>query len=154
MEVDQSPTPQALPSPSDPCRRCEHPFSQHAEMGECTVELSKSAVPGLDFGGVCPCAGFVFEPATESPEDEPELLDGPAMYAEALGYVRIARTCRGPGATHIETDALNKAATYFAGAAAAAMGMIVAENGTGDIHERRWRAALADEDTLPEEGEA
>lgn len=155
MEVDQNPTRQVIPQPGWPCRRCEHPYSEHREEGTgCSVEFGKAGrVPSTAFGGVCSCSSFVFEPASESeqqPELPPETLDGPAMYAEALGYLRLARGQRAGLDEYFERHCLTRAGVYFAGAQAAALATLVADNGTGDIDEQRWRAALAGEDTLPE----
>lgn len=86
--------------------------------------------------------------APESEQEPPEKLDGPAMYAEGLGYLRLARSASNE---YVERDALARAVAYFAGAQAAAMAAVVADNGTGDLDERRWRAAVAGDD-LPEEG--
>jgi hypothetical protein len=151
-EVDENPTRQVLPRPNDPCRRCEHPFSEHSDRGDCQVELSTGRVPTLATGGVCQCASFEFEPYAGPPEEMPDrpALDGPAMYAEALGYLKLAI---GTSNEYAERLALVKASTYFAGASAYAMGVLSADNGTGDITERRWLAALAGEDVLPEESE-
>lgn len=138
-----------------PCRRCEHPRSAHAvgaEVERCEVELSPSAVPSLTLGSVCPCPGFVSYEEPE-PDEAPasEVLDGPAMYAEALGCIRLARAASSP---LVEEATMRRAQSYFAGASAAALAAIVIENGTGDIDEQRWRAALAGEAELPESGQA
>lgn len=153
MEVDQNPTRHVTPGPNDRCRRCDHPLSEHigdtpSDATVCRVELTKSSVPSLDFGGRCPCPSFVFDPPIESTDLVADMLDGPAMYAEALGYLRLARTATHP---HTEQQALMRASTYFAGASAFAMGVLSADNGVGDIIERRWLAALTGADTLPEE---
>lgn len=157
MEVDDNPTRKVLPGPNDPCRRCQHPLSMHigdhpGDVTSCQVELTLTAVPSLDFGSKCPCTFFVFQPPgePESEPAEPELLDGPALYAEALGYVRLARAASSP---HMERDALEKARTYFEGASAFVLGRLAVENGIGDLEERRWLAALADQelpDSMPE----
>lgn len=137
--------------PNEPCRRCGHVLTGHSGPGtRCEVELSKGGrVPTLASAGVCPCVSFVRAPLPDYPADsgEPELLDGPAMYAEGLGYLRLARVA---SAYSTEREMLSKAATYFAAASAAALGEVVAENGTGDLTERRWRAALAGGIELPE----
>lgn len=155
MEVDQNPTRQVLPRPNDPCRRCEHPYSEHYRDGDhaCAVEFGKAGrVPTTALGRVCDCKSFVFEPASEESEPAPDspILDGPFMYAEALGYLKLAISTSNE---YTERLALVKASTYFAGASAYAMGVLSADNGTGDITERRWLAALAGEDMLPEESE-
>jgi hypothetical protein len=114
--------------------------------------LTISSVPSLDFGNTCPCAAFWHIPEPDKlPEPEPELLDGPRMLADALCYVRLARVASSPV---IEQEMLSRAMPYFAGASAAAMAGLAADNGTGDITERRWRAALAGEAELPEDAPA
>jgi hypothetical protein len=137
--------------PNHPCRRCEHPFASHAPVGECEVELTQSAVPSFDFGSRCPCAAFVYEPASEpEPAPEPEVLDGPKMLADALGYVRLARTTSSP---LIEDAALAKASAYFAGASALALAEIAVDQIANDGRVNRWYAALHGAD-LPEDDQA
>ncbi|HET9144115.1 hypothetical protein [Actinophytocola sp.] len=142
------------PDSNDPCRRCEHPRSAHFGEGPngtgCTVEFGKAGrVPTTALGGVCPCHNFVFAPAAEQPEEsEPEQLDGPKMYADGLGYLRLARSSSVP---HVVREACDRARTHFAGAQAFVLGRIAIDNGVGDLEERRWLAALAGEDELPEE---
>lgn len=154
MEVDQNPTRQVIPQPGWPCRRCEHPYSEHREEGTgCSVEFGKAGrVPSTAFGGVCSCSSFVFEPIKEFSEPNlTEVIDGPFLLAEGVGYLRMARGVHATGVNeYFEKHCIERAAAYFAGAQAFALATLVADNGTGDIDEQRWRAALAGEDTLPE----
>lgn len=138
--------------PEWPCRRCEHPFSEHREEDTgCSVELTTGRVPSFDLAGVCSCSGFVYEPASEpEPAPEPELLDGPRLLADALGYVRLARTASSP---LVEEAALRKAASYFAGASALALAEIAVDQITNDNRVNRWYAALHGAD-LPEDDQA
>jgi hypothetical protein len=137
--------------PEWPCRRCEHPYSAHAPEGDCGVELATSRVPSFDMGGVCSCASFVYEPASEpEPAPEPELLDGPRMLADALGYVRLARTASSP---LVEDAALAKATAYFAGASTLALAEIAVDQVTNNDRVNRWYAALHGAD-LPEDDQA
>ena len=123
--------------PNWPCRRCEHPSSEHREEnGGCSVELSPTSVPSLDLGRPCSCRSFVFEPAPQARfTPEPEWLDGPAMLADGLKTLSAIKA-RSMG--NVEW-----AMACFAGATAAAMAELAIDNATGDIAERRWRAALA-----------
>lgn len=157
MEVDDNPTRQVLPRPSDPCRRCEHPYSEHREENTgCSVEFGKAGrVPNTAFGGVCPCESYVFDPADASEdatESDPELLDGPAMYALARDHMRKLRAKeanRFHRSFAEERHELEHAMLYFAGAQASVLGRLAIDNGNGDLEERRWQAALAGKD-LPE----
>lgn len=151
-EVDENPTRQVLPGPNDPCRRCGHPYSEHREEGTgCSVEFGKlGRVPTVSLGNACLCEAFIFEPPSEpAPPPGPELLDGPAMYAEGLGYLRIARRTSNE---FVESAALHRAAAHFAGATAAVMAELAIDSGTDDVAEARWRAALLG-DELPEGAE-
>jgi hypothetical protein len=133
--------------PQWPCAHCHHPFSEHREENTgCSVELTVGRVPSFERGGVCPCSGYVYQPAPEPEPKEPETLDGPAMYAEALGYLRLARTATSP---LVESEALAKAHVYFAGATAAALAEVVIDHGTDVTPAGRWTAAMLGQD-LPE----
>lgn len=136
--------------PDQRCHRCRHPWSDHTGPGTlCEGELSPTSVPSTQKGPPCPCASFVHAPAPEPPPEpqEPELLDGPLMYAEGLGYLRSARTA---DSAYREDTMLAKAQTYFAAASAAALAQIAADNETKDnLVSRRWQAALAGEVELP-----
>lgn len=145
-------TPETI-DPTWPCRRCQHPYEAHDGMGACTVEFSPTSVPSTQLGESCPCAAFVYEPASEPgpgprpwAPGEPELLDGPAMYERGRVLLQRAVTTT---SYSMQREAFINAATFFAGAQAAALAEIVIENGTGDLAERRWAAALAGEG-LPE----
>ena len=157
-EVDENPTRQVVPQPAWPCRRCEHPHSEHyGENKACTVEFGAGGrVPTTALGGTCDCKAYVFDPANAplgALEPEPELLDGPAMYADGLRHLRVAYQASSPGlyrSVAVEREALARASVYFAGAQAAVLGRLAIDNGTGDLEERRWLAALANEE-LPTE---
>lgn len=134
--------------PQHPCRRCEHPAELHTPGVGCQVELTQGRVPSFEMGGLCSCPSFVYEPASEpEPAPEPELLDGPRMLADALGYVRLARTASSP---LVEDAALAKASAYFAGASALALAEIAVDQITNDNRVNRWYAALHGAD-LPED---
>jgi hypothetical protein len=140
--------------PGQRCYRCRHPWSDHTGPGTlCEAELSPTSVPSIEKGGTCPCTSFVHAPAPAPPPEpeepeEPELLDGPLMYAEGLGYLRSARAA---DSAYREDTMLAKAQTYFAAASAAALAQIAADNETKDnLVSRRWQAALAGEAELPE----
>jgi hypothetical protein len=141
-------TPEQIP-PTWPCRRCEHSYAAHDDRGACTVEFSPGAVPSTQLGNTCSCAAYVYEPATPDPEPGPtlpEVLDGPAMYERGRVLLQRAVTTASYSA---QREAFINAATFFAGAQAAALAEIAIDNGTGDLAERRWSAALAGE-ALPE----
>ncbi len=142
--------------PSHPCRRCQHPFSEHYRDSNraCAAEFGKAGrVPTTALGGVCECPSFVYEPISEpSAPVEPELLDGPAMYALAREHMRKLRAKeanRFHRSFAEERHELEHAMLYFAGAQASVLGGLAVDNGNGDLEERRWQAALAGKD-LPE----